>query len=378
MKGGTIYKEGNKWIWKSPYYFENGIKKRSRHSFDTKEQAEAKRQAYLLALNGYDGNNYIIGLTVRQAYDRWVNVAWRNNEEYISFNTQKNYQSVFSLHILPYVGDLPIDNLDVKSLNLHLQVMADDGRRHKTMYNVKQALLKLFEYCKEIGWIDVYYADNIKIPKAKKSSRGRVVNNISNGEYKKLYTHLKCNCSKFAPLVKFLRYTGVRIEEIAITLDDIKGDSVLIHQAVKRKGYGTGKGTRVVISEYLKTEASYRLLPLPEQAKDAIKEQLELNAEAGIKSKYIFCTGKGNPRESRNVLRAIHDACDDIGIDRRGAHSFRKLYCKTLIDVAGCDWEQARILMGHEDVRTTQNFYYDLDSDDINKIGKKLSYMDIP
>ena len=155
MKGGTIYKEGNKWIWKSPYYVENGKKKRIRKSFDTEEQALAQREVYYSILKGGESNNFIEGLTVRKAYEKWVEVAWQGNEEYIAYNTQKGYVNAFKKHIFPYVGDFAIDNLNVKPLNLHLEEMATLGRARKTIVNIKQALAKLLQYCKKIGWIDV-------------------------------------------------------------------------------------------------------------------------------------------------------------------------------------------------------------------------------
>ena len=374
MKGGTVYKEGNKWIWKSPYYLEDGKKKRHRIAFDTEEQAIAKQQAYLHQMTGGDGNNFIVGLTVREAYKKWVALAWLGNEEYISFNTQKGYVNAFNKHILPYIGDFKIDNLNPRALNLHFEEMAKQGLSRKTITNVKSALVKLLSYCKDVGWIDVFNADKIKIPKTKRPARKRVVNTITKSEYEQLYKHLLYNCSKFAPIVKFLRWTGLRIEEAgAVRESDIMGNKLLVCRAVKRKGYEHSDTTTLLVSDYLKTSAAYRIIPLSKQALKAIEEQREIKAELGIDSIYLFCTGAGNPREARNVLRAIHDACDDIGIEHRGAHCFRKLYCKTLIDDAKLDWEQVRILMGHEDVRVTKNCYYDMDDDDIDDIAKIMS-----
>ena len=256
MKGGTIYKEGNKWIWKSPYYEENGKKKRIRKSFDTEEQAIAQRELYFSYLKGGKVNNFIEKLTVRQAYEKWIAIEW-NNEEHITFNTQRGYVNVYETHILPYLGNLPIDNLNVKPFNLHLQELAKKGRSRKTLLNIKQALVKLLKYCKKRGWIDVNNEDGIKIPDTLKSNRARVVNIISQSEYELVYNHMARQCSQYAPFISFLRHTGIRVEELSIKLSDINGNHLKIRRAIKRRGKEDNiRKTYRTVSDYLKTDAS--------------------------------------------------------------------------------------------------------------------------
>ena len=180
-------------------------------------------------------------------------------------------------------------------------------------------------------------------------------------------------CSQFAPVIKFLRQTGVRAEELCVKQSDIKGRKITIERAVKRKDYQDDtKKSSLTISKYLKTSASYRTIPLSDTALKAIREAIEWKQERGIHSEYIFCTGTGALIEQRNILRAFHSACNAVGIEKRGLHSLRKLFCKTLKDLP-LDWEQVRAIMGHETVQVTQRFYYSMDSDDIDDIAAKLS-----
>ena len=99
---------------------------------------------------------------------------------------------------------------------------------------------------------------------------------------------------------------------------------------------------------------------------------MEWKEENGIKSDYIFCTRTGALIEERNILRAFHSACDAVGVERRGLHSLRKLFCKTLKDLP-LDWEQVRIIMGHESVKVTQDYYYSMDTDEMDAIAERLS-----
>ena len=373
MKGGTIFKQGSKWVWKSQPYEINGVKKRTRKTFNTEEEALAQRELFFSMLKGEEANNFIEGLTVRQAYEKWIKTAWADNEEYITYNTQRGYVNIYQKHILPVIGNLPIDNLNTKPLNLHFQEMATKGTSRKTIFNIKQALVKLLQYCKKIGWIDINNEDKIVIPDTKRATRERVVNVISQVEYEKVIDRLEEQCSQYAPVIRFLRHTGIRAEELCIKSSDIAGNTLKIQRAVKRKGLESDiNKTELTTSKYLKTDASYRTIPLDKGAKKAIEETLEWKQEKGIKSEYIFCTGTGALIEQRNILRAFHSACKAVGIEKRGLHSLRKLFCKTLVDIQ-LDWEQVRAIMGHETALVSQKYYYSIGNDDISGIAEKLS-----
>lgn len=320
MKGGTIYKEGNKWIWKSPYYPENGKKKRTRKSFDTYEQALAQRETFYMIMKGGEVNNFIEGLTVEKAYRKWVENEW-HNEEVITFNTQRGYANVFNTHILPCIGDMHIDNLNARPFNLHLQELAAKGRTRKTLNNIKQALKNLLDYSKERGWIDVNNIDSIVIPRTIKKNRERVVNTLSQSEYDEIIMQMKLSCSQYEPVVEFLRHTGIRAEELCIKPEDVdlQKKLVTINKAVKRRGEnGDTKNTYLTISEYLKSDASYRVVPLCDEAKKALKDFVDWKRERKIKSDYVFCTRTGELIEQRNILRAFHSACKKVGIKTHG------------------------------------------------------------
>ena len=376
MKGGTIYQEGKKWVWKSPPYEENGVKKRTRKTFNTEEEALAQRERFLVQIHE-SGNNYISGLTVREAYNKWVANTW-SNEEHISYNTQRGYVALYKKHIFPYVGELQIDNLNVRPFVVHLQQMADDGLSQKTLNNTKQALCILLDYATEMGWIDVNNRYKIKTPKAKKRPKARVVNLLTEAEYQAIQKTMDYNCSQYAPVVRFLRETGIRAEELAIKESDINENSFQVVRAVKRKDTNADEHNSVLtVSDILKTSAAYRTVPLTKEAKNALKEVREWKAERGIKSEYVFCTRTGALIDERNVLRAYHTAIKQTELDgnplkKRGLHSLRKLFCKTLKDLP-TEWEQVRAIMGHESVAVTQRYYYSMDEDDIDDIAERLS-----
>lgn len=373
MKGGSIYKEGNKWVWKSPPY-DGG--KRTRKTFDTQEAAEEQREIFLAKFTK-GKNNYVCGMTVREAYERWQKYEWADEFTY-TYKTQGGYRSIFKKHILPYIGDSRIDNLNVAPFNRHLHVVADEGKCKKTIDNIIQPLRALLTYSKNIGWIDIDNSDEIEDIVIRKRPSVEIKNVISESEYKLIYHMMNVRqCSMYAPIVKFIKNTGIRAEEIAIKDCDIVGSTLRIQRAIKRR-YVDDDHTELVVTPILKSSHAYRTIPLNDEAKEAIKEFKEWKKRRGIESEYIFCSSTGNLLEYRNLLRAFHTAIAKVNeeegcnIDRKGIHSLRKLFCKTLYNLVK-DWEKARRIMGHSATSVTQQYYYEMDFDDIEDIAEQMS-----
>lgn len=378
MRGGTIYKEGRKWIWKSPPYKENGQVRRTRKSFSTEAEAEYQRKAFLAQTEDKD-NNYISGLTVRQAFNFWRENEWRD-EESISYSTQKNYISVYNVHILPIIGNEKIDNLKCSSFNAYLQKVVEN-RARKTAGNIRQALIVLLKYCKNMGLIDVSNENKLKLPDIRKGKRDRekIVNTISQTEYEKVYFHMDACESMYAEIIRFLRETGLRAEELAVKPADITGKALNVRRVIKRQPFEVkdknGKisyKSRLVASNYMKSNAAYRSIPLTKDAMRAIKSFENWKKENNIVSDYIFCTKTGGLSEQRNILRAFHSACESVDIEKRGLHSLRKLFCKALKELP-TDWETVRRVMGHESVEVTKRYYYALNEDDLESLADALS-----
>ncbi|NLU24718.1 MAG: tyrosine-type recombinase/integrase [Clostridiales bacterium] len=247
--------------------------------------------------------------------------------------------------------------------------------------NIRQALIALLKYCKNMGLIDVSNESKIKLPDIRKGRRDRekIVNIISQTEYEKVYFHMDACESMYAEIIRFLRETGLRAEELAIKPADINGKTLNVRRVIKRQPFEVkdvnGKvsyKSKLVASNYMKSKAAYRSIPLSKKAMQAIKCFENWKKENHISSEYIFCTKTGGLSEQRNILRAFHSACESVGVEKRGLHSLRKLFCKTLRKLP-TDWEKVRRIMGHTSVKVTINYYYALNNDDIEDIADSLS-----
>ena len=378
MKGGTIDQRGKKWRWRAPASLIDGKLVRNSKLFNTREEAEAQRQIYLAARG--EKNNYVVGLTVRQAFDFWQKQEWAD-ERVVSFKSQNAYISVFNKHILPYVGDSRIDNLNCTVLNAHLaELVNEQNRSLKTVRNIKQTLVMLLRYCKDCGLIDINNEDKIIVPARKKQSvnRDKIVNLLSEEEYGRVFYQLFEYDSMYFPVINFWKNTGIRVEELAFTDDDIVGNRLLIHRAIKRRSDHIkvedviNHDTKVIVSDYLKTSSSYRMVPLSADALHDIRYFKQWKKEHNVVSEYVFCNKFGKPIDQRDLLRTFHNGCHKAGVPIRGLHSLRKLFCKNLKD-AGADWEVVSRIMGHSSIEITKKYYYALNIDDISDIADLLN-----
>ena len=369
MKGGSVFQQGNRWIYKGFIYMENGEKKRYRKSFATEEQAQHYRDCVIRDLN-LNVKREQPKLTVEEAYKKWRLITWQD-EDYYSYNTQRGYESVYNKHILPTIGTHYIDNLNSLDLHMHLKAQAEKGKSKKTINNIVQALKALLDFAEENEWITTNNAKKIKKPRVKQQNREQIVNVVANSELEKVYAYLKSKKSHFAEIIRFLAYSGVRAEELSIKEEDVLPDSILIKQAFKRhKDVNTNK-SKLKVSKVLKTKSAYRKIPLTNELKSCIEEFRALKKAKNIKSEYLFCSTKGTLLEQRNILRAYHNALERCNLEKRGLHSMRKLCCKTYFD-ASEDWEITRRFLGHSSAAVTQKYYYTLDSDDLTRYAKKI------
>ena len=369
MKGGSIYLQGNRWIYKGITYIENGKKKRDRKSFATEEEAQHYRDCIIRDLNLKVKRDQP-KLTVAEAYKKWRLITWQN-EDYYTYNSQRGYESVFNKHILPCIGDKYVDNLDSHNLYMHLKAEAETGKTQKTIDNIVQALKVLLNFAEENEWIITNNANKIRKPTAKNRDRDRIVNIIANSEFEQVYEYLKKTQSHYAEILRFLRYSGLRVEELCIKEEDISSTSILIRRACKRKkDVITGK-SKLVVSKILKSKAAYRRIPLTKELKSCLEDFETLKKKKNIISDYVFCSTNGSLLEQRNILRAFHTALNHCNLEERGLHSLRKLCCKTFFDTLE-DWEIVRRIFGHESSDVTQRYYYFLSVDDFKKYAAQL------
>ena len=71
---------------------------------------------------------------------------------------------------------------------------------------------------------------------------------------------------------------------------------------------------------------------------------------------YVFTSSVGTPLIDRNVLRSFHLILGTLQLDRRRIHDLRHS-CVTLLAAQGVPIKLVSEIVGHSDIRLTQNVY---------------------
>ena len=142
-------------------------------------------------------------------------------------------------------------------------------------------------------------------------------------------------------MVRILFCTGIRLGELAgMKLSDISGDVLRV----------TGKGQKT------------REVLFPAEAREALEKYLAVRQPTD--PNYVWTSPKG--RLDYNYLRrVIYHISRRAGV-RFHAHAARHHYA-TSLRVAGVSLESIRLLMGHESIDTTKDYF---DTDQIYAVGE--------
>lgn len=254
-----------------------------------------KREAYELIQNKI---NRVVdnSMTFQKAAEEYINV--KNNV--LSPSTIRGYHSV--LRNLPqYLLDMDISQIDEYTLQKFINEYAIDHTA-KTVHNVNgfiMAVLRLF-YPK----VDI----SVTLPQKQRQERYTPTTE----DVKKIMDASR-NTKYYIPL--FLACLGLRNSEIcALTIFDLKGTELTINKALV---YGDNG---YVVKNVPKTDASNRIIVLPDAVAQSIKEQ-----------GYIY---DGYPLQIDRHLRRVQKK---LNIPSFGIHRMRHFFASYMHDLGYSD-----------------------------------------
>lgn len=147
--------------------------------------------------------------------------------------------------------------------------------------------------------------------------------------------------------------TGCRIGEMTTAKhSDFSGNIFHVSRTQTRYADENGK-YRYDIKDSPKTQAGFRSTVVPTDFSWVLEKLEKLNPE----SEYIFLDRTGKPFSSNIMNNRLKSVCKKIGIKPRSPHKLRKTYASILLD-NGVNASTVIKLMGHTDIRTTEQYYY--------------------
>lgn len=352
-------------------YDDNGKQKQKYFYGKTKKEAEDKKQEYLLNLNKGITNNKIY---LSQALRSWL---FEIVKPKVKESTFERYEGIYR----NYIKDSEIGLLEVKSISkLVIQKHYNKLSKNKSISQIKnlnKLLKSFFFYCIDE---DIIY----KNPCCRIVFNDNNVNNNVNknkvfnaDEIQRIIVSKPC-ISKYLGLLCLS--TGLRRgEALGLKWSDInyKDKSINIERSVRTIYTIDDNGNRICTtkSSSLKTNSSYRTIPLSENLIILFTEIKEFMNERKIKAKeyynslnndYIFTSVTGGLIDSSNLSRAWKRYLNRVGIEYKNFHCTRHTYI-TIQYENNIKALTISKLVGHSNTNITESVYTHISQKEIKK-----------
>ena len=255
---------------------------------------------------------------------------------HVQQTTYEDYLGKVRKNLAPYpIADIKLENITPEMLeNYQKQLIEDKGTsiNERVMNLVKSTLKKLHER----GQIETNPMTDIRIPKHVKKERRP----LTHHEQEIILSELDLDELKdFA--IFFALMLGCRLGEICgLTWDDIKRGEVRVEEQFARV-----RGS-VYDMKDLKTDSSYRIVPIPANLVDFI--------ESKRKKGYIFSDDGVKPFDRKRIQRRYKRICEKHNIDST-FHCTRHTFATNLAEQNVSPFILKKIL-GHAKIETTLKY----------------------
>lgn len=260
--------------------------------------------------------------------------------------TATSAEQQLRLHVYPTIGDLPIASVrstDVQALVKRLEQRLSPG----TVRVVYSRVVAVFRAALRDRVIGFTPCDGIRLPAASASSTLEVLTTDQ------VVAIADAAPDRYRALVLAGAGTGLRPGELfglAVDRVDFLRRTVRVDQQIARlEGGGVGLAP-------LKTDASYRTVPLPTVVGDALAEHLTRftpHRELGV----IFTTGRGGPVQQHPWAEVWATARKRSGVPSWATpHDLRHHYASVLI-ASGASVKAVQTRLGHRSATTTLDTY---------------------
>jgi len=300
--------------------------------------------------------------TIEQFSEIWLrDVVKRTRRS----STQANYEQMFRLYINPKIGKLRLDKLTPPRVQGWVNMLVDSGQAAGTVRNAYLRLRGMLDVAVRYRLINANPAKEIDLPpltndraRTLSLSEARTLLRAADGELdiRATYTtkdgrtkSLPRSSSRHTLIYHLLLALGIRRGEVlGLGWDELDWEegTVQVHRQIQQIN---GK---VIVSDYTKTDASRRVLPVPQALLARLRahwqnqqEERALMGEGWNELGLLFPSETGMPLSPSNLLRHFRLLLTIAGLARVRLHDLRHT-CATLLGEQVSDRVIAAIL-GH-------------------------------
>lgn len=282
----------------------------------------------ILRLNTEERNSHLFS----RVADEWE-TEYRERIGEINFrkSTRASYNKIVS-----YFGKMYMESIMPSDISRYLNKLAKQGFSNKTVLTAKSILNAIYAYAEIEKNLSHNPTLRIELPRDLPKSSRKIPSDEEIALVSSNYTGLD-----FLPY--FLLNTGLRKSEaLALDYSDIDFENKLI-TINKHIVFDHNKP---VLENRTKTEAGTRTVILL----DRVADKLDRNQKG-----HLFCGSDGGYMTKREFDGHWRRWQRSHGTNIT-AHQLRHAFCTMLFE-AGIDLKDAQDLMGHRDIKTTQDIY---------------------
>lgn len=250
------------------------------------------------------------------------------------------------LDFVKFLEDHSVPEPQRKDIEIYMGHMREKGKQTRSVVRVMSALRSFFTFLLVEGSIKETPMADVEVPRfhapiPKVLSQDEVLELIRMPD--KGRTSLRDRT-----MLELLYATGLRVSEL-INLK--KGDVNL------EGGFVVAMGKR----------SKERVVPLGTYSREAVKTYLDTDAPKGF---FLFPNRNGGPLTRQAIWKIIRRYSTRLERGGISPHTIRHTFATHLLE-GGADLRSVQILLGHEDISTTQ-IYTHVDSKRLKEIHKKF------